>query len=48
MIDEASSGNVILYEVRINNIQVNALYDTGASISVMAKHFMISCKISLN
>ena len=39
MIDEASSGNVILYKVRINNKQVNALYDTGASISVMAKHF---------
>ena len=38
-IDEASSGNVILYKVRINNKQVNALYDTGASISVMAKHF---------
>ena len=37
-IDEASSGNVILYKVRINNIQVNALYDTGVSISVMAKH----------
>ena len=39
MIDEASSGNVILYKVRINNKQVNALYDTGASIHVMAKHF---------
>ena len=39
MIDEASSGNVTLYKVRINSKQVNALYDTGASISVMAKHF---------
>ena len=39
MIDEASSGNVILYKVRINNKQVNTLYDTGTSISVMAKHF---------
>ena len=39
MIDEASSGNVILYKVRINNQQVNALYDIGASISVIAKHF---------
>ena len=38
-IDEASSDNVILYKVRINNTQVNALYDTGASISVMAKCF---------
>ena len=39
MIDKASSGNVILYKVRINNKQVNAHYDTGASISVMAKLF---------
>ena len=38
-IDGASSGNVILYKVRVSNIQVNALYDTGASISVMAKSF---------
>ena len=38
-VDEASSGNVILYKVRINNLQVNALYDTGSSINVMAKHF---------
>ena len=39
MIDETSSGNVILYKVRIKNTQVNALYDTGVSISVMVKHF---------
>ena len=39
MIDEASTGNVILYQVRINNKQVNVLYDTGAFISLMAKHF---------
>ena len=39
MIDEASSVNVILYKVRINNKQVNALYETGASISIMAKQF---------
>ena len=39
MIVEASSGNVILYNVRINNKQVNALYDTPAFISVMATHF---------
>ena len=37
--DEASLGNVILYKVRVNNIQVDALYDTGVSISVMAKIF---------
>ena len=29
----------ILYKVGINNKQVNVLYDTGASSSVMAKHF---------
>ena len=38
-IDEARWGNDILCGVRINNKQVNALYDTDASISVMAKHF---------
>ena len=38
-IDEASSGNVVLYKVRVNNLHVEALYDTGVSISVMAKHF---------
>ena len=39
MIDEASSGNFILYKVKINSKQVTALYDTGVSISVMVKHF---------
>ena len=39
MIDEAIWGNVILYKVRINNKQVNALNDTSASISDIAKHF---------
>ena len=39
MIDKASSGNVILYKVRINNIQVNTLYDSGVCFSVMAKCF---------
>ena len=38
-VDEASSGNVILYKVKFNNVQVDALYDTGESNSVMAKHF---------
>ena len=39
MIAEANAGNVISYKVRINNKQVNVLYYTGASISVMAKYF---------
>ena len=29
----------MLHKVRINNKNVNILYDTGASVSVMAKHF---------
>ena len=40
MIDDARSGNVILYKIRIKNKQVDTLYKTGASISVMAKHFL--------
>ena len=31
--------NVILYMVKVNIIEVEALYDIGASISVMAKYF---------
>ena len=36
-IDEVNLENVILYKVKVNNIEVEALYDTGTSISVMAK-----------
>ena len=38
-IDEVSSANGILYKVRINNIEIEALYDTGVSISVMSQKF---------
>ena len=38
-IDEVNLENVILYKVKLNNLKVEALYDTGTSISVMAKHF---------
>ena len=31
--------NVILYKVRVNNLKIEALYDTGASISVMSHRF---------
>ena len=31
-IDDVSSDNIILYKVRVNNREVDALYDTGASI----------------
>ena len=48
MIDEASSANVILYKVRINNKQLNALYDAGASISVIAKDFYDKLQINLS
>ena len=38
-IDEVSSDNVILYKFRVNNREVETLYDTSASISVMSKRF---------
>ena len=38
-IDEINLANVILYRVKVNNLEVEALYDTGMSISVMSKHF---------
>ena len=31
--------NIIMYKVRVNNIKVDALYDTDVSISVMSKWF---------
>ena len=31
--------SVILYKIKANNVGVETLYDTGTSISVMAKHF---------
>ena len=34
-IDEASSENAILYKVKVNCVEVETLYDTGASMSVM-------------
>ena len=36
-IDEVNLDNIILYKVKANNIEVEALYDTDKSISVMAK-----------
>ena len=38
-IDEVSSANVILYKVRVNNVTIHALYDTGTSISVLSHKF---------
>ena len=38
-IDEVSSANVFLYKVRVNNIKIGALYDTGASVSMMLCKF---------
>ena len=36
-IDDVSSDNVILYTVRVKCLEVDALYDTDASISIMSK-----------
>ena len=36
-VDEVFQGHVIKYKVKVNNMPVNALYDTGASMSCMAK-----------
>ena len=38
-VDKASSDNAILYKVRVNNTKIEALYDMGASISVMSLWF---------
>ena len=38
-IDEVSSDSLILYKVRVNTLEVDALYDNDASISVMSKQF---------
>ena len=40
IIDDISSENAILYKVKINGVEVEALYDTGAPISVMSKYFL--------
>ena len=37
-IDDINLENVILYKVKVNNLEVETLYDTCASISVMAKY----------
>ena len=38
--DEVNSENVILYKVKVNNTEVEALYNMCTSISVMSKHFL--------
>ena len=40
IVDEVGSENAILYKVKVNGVEVEALYDTGASISVMSKWFL--------
>ena len=37
--DDASSDNIILYRVSVSNLDMEVLYDNGASISVMSKRF---------
>ena len=43
-IDEVYSDNAILYKVKVNNTKIEALYDTGASISVMSQWFFNKLK----
>ena len=38
-IDKVNSDTAILYKVKVNNTKIEALYDTGASISVMSHQF---------
>ena len=37
--DEVNLDNAMLYKVKVNNTKIEALYDTGASISVMSQYF---------
>ena len=39
-INEVNSENAIRYKVKVNKMEVEALYNTGAFISVMSKHFL--------
>ena len=43
-IDEVNSDNTILYKVIVNNTEIEALYDTGVSISVMSQQFFNKLK----
>ena len=38
-IDKVNSENAILYQVKVNNTKIEALSDTGASISLMSQQF---------
>ena len=38
-VDRIHLNNFILYRVKVNNLEVEALYETGESSSVMSKHF---------
>ena len=38
--DEDNSENAILYKVKVNGVDVEPLYDTSTSISVMSKWFL--------
>ena len=40
IINEVHSINAILYKVKVHGVEVEALYDTGTSISVMSKCFL--------
>ena len=40
IVEEVNSENAILYKVKVNSVEVEAWYETGASISVMSKCFL--------
>ena len=44
-VDEVCNGHVIKYKIMVNNMLVNTLYDTGTSMSCMAKWFFDSLPI---
>ena len=47
-VNEVCLGHIIKYKVTVNNVPVNALYDTGASLSCLVKSFLTHCLLNLN
>ena len=45
-IDKVCHGHIIKYKITVNNMPVNMLYDTGASMSYMAKCFFDTLPIN--
>ena len=47
MVDKVCQGHIIKYKVIINDMPVDALYDTGMSMSCMAKRFFDTLAVKL-